>query len=128
MSRLRCAIIGVGGWGAVHLEAAESLVQEGLLSLEAVAEAFPERTRQRLDELRARGVRVYADWREMLEREPALEVACIPAPIHLHVPMALECFRRGIHVLLEKPPAPLVQQVDELTQAAEQHGCLCCNR
>ncbi len=125
MAVLRCALIGVGGYGAVHLSAAQSLEKEGLIVLEAVAEAFPERCRQSLDELKARGVRVYDDYGDMLRREPALDMACIATPIHLHAPMALACFERGLHVFLEKPPAALVQDVDRMVEAAGRRGRLC---
>ena len=118
-------IIGIGGYGAVHLAAIEALEKEGLARLRAVAEAFPERFRERLDGLRARGVHVYADYREMLREERELEVVSVPTPIPLHVPMALACFERGVHVMLEKPPAVLVQDVDRMLAAAERAGRLC---
>ncbi len=125
MAPLRCAIIGIDGYGAVHLDAAESLEREGLIVLRAVAEAFPERCREKLQELGSRGVRIYDDYREMLRDEDGLDIVSIPTPIHLHVPMALACFERGLHVMLEKPPAALVQDVDRMLEAAERHGRLC---
>ena len=125
MSQVRYAIIGVGGFGGVHLTAAEALEHEGLIKLCAVAEVFADRHKDKLDALRGRGVRVYTDHRDMLTKEPSIDIVSVPTPIHLHVPMTLACLERGCHVLLEKPPAVLVQDVDLLTRKAEQAGRLC---
>ena len=125
MDAVRFAIVGIHGWGVVHLRDIEGLEQEGLAELVAVSTRRPDRPSEKLDELRARGVRVYSDYRELLAGEPELEVLSLPTPLHLHVPMALTCFERGVDVLLEKPPAALVQDVDRIAAAAEAHGRLC---
>ena len=125
MQTIQCAIVGVSGYGATHLECVQELEREGLVKLQAVAEAYPQRCLETLAELKSRGVRVYDSYQGLLRHERELELVSVPVPIHLHVPIALACFERGMHVLLEKPPAVLVQDVDRLLAAAERHGCLC---
>lgn len=118
-------IIGIGGYGAVHLAAVEALEREGHVSLRAVAEAFPDSHQEKLDELRGRGVRIYGDYREMVCQEQGLQIVSVATPLHMHTPMALACFERGLHVMLEKPPAVLVQDVDRMLAAARKNGCAC---
>jgi len=125
MDRLGYGIIGMGGWGVVHLRAVEALEREGEVTLRAVTTTSPDRHREKVDELLARGVRVYTDYLEMLQQERELDIVSIPAPIHLHVPMSMACFERGLHVMLEKPPAVLVQDVDRIVEAADRCRCLC---
>jgi len=125
MASLDYGIIGIGGYGAAHLAAVHSLETEGLVRLQAVTEAFPHRCREALEELVSRGVRVYDDYREMLRAEKRLDIVSIATPLHLHMPMALACFERRLHVMLEKPPAVLVQHVDRMLEAAAARGCLC---
>jgi len=125
MDSVQYAIIGINGYGGTHLRAAEALEKEGFLTLRAVTEVFPERCREKLDELSARGVRIYDDYRDMLRSEKNLDAVSVPTPIPLHVPMTLAALERGCHVLLEKPPAVLVQDVDRMLEAVERSGRLC---
>ena len=125
MKPLNYATIGIGGYGARHLAAARRLHEEALIRLTAVAEIYQDRHRETLEELSAEGANVYDDYREMLRREPDLDIVSVPTPIPLHFPMALDCFERRMNVFLEKPPAPLIQQVDKMCRVAEENDCLC---
>ncbi len=125
MKAIPYAIIGIGGYGARHLSAVLQLQEEGLLRLLAVADPFPGQNREAIEQLARRGVRHYIDWREMLGSERDLEAVSIPAPIPLHVPMATECFERKLHVVLEKPPAVLIQDMDRLIECADGNGVRC---
>jgi len=117
-------IIGVGGYAGAHLASVLELQEQGEVRLCAVAEPFQDANRATLDELSAKGIRIYDDYRRMIESE-ALDIVSVPTPIPLHVPMATAALESGAHVMLEKPPAVLVQQVDELTRLAEDEGLLC---
>ncbi|MBS3762739.1 MAG: Gfo/Idh/MocA family oxidoreductase [Planctomycetes bacterium] len=125
MEPVRYGIIGINGYGRSHLDAVERLEDEELTHLAGVAEIYPERCRDKLDKLRSRGVNIYEDYREMLDAQDDLEVVSVPTPIPLHIPMATACFEKGIHVMLEKPPAVLVQDVDRLIESANEADCLC---
>ncbi len=124
MDAHRYGIIGVGGYAAAHLASVLALQEEGAVELTAVADVFQDENKLALDELRARGVRVYRDYRRMIGRE-GLDIVSVPTPIPLHVPMAMAAFEAGAHVFLEKPPAVLVQQVDRMARAAADRGLLC---
>ena len=51
-----------------------------------------------------------------------VEAAVIAVPDLLHVPIALQCVRKGLHVLLEKPVAPDAAQYELLMREAAAVG------
>ena len=53
---------------------------------------------------------------------PGIEAAIVAAPDRQHVPLALQCVRRGWHVLLEKPAAVSEEEYRQLQTAAERAG------
>ena len=60
--------------------------------------------------------KVYDDWRAMLDAERPDIVGVAPV-FHLHQPISLECLRRGIHVMCEKPVATTLEGLNELERA-----------
>ena len=108
----------------MHLSNVLALQEAGEVELTAVAEVRQDQNAETLAELRAKGVRIYDDYRAML-REEEMSIVSVPAPISLHTQMAMAAFGRGAHVMLEKPPAVLVQDVDRMTAEAAERGLLC---
>src|SRR5581483_11506375 len=95
-------------------------VVTGEARLVAVADPSVERLAASKAELAARGVRWHLDYREMLDRED-LDAVVIATPIPFHFEMAKACIERGLFVQLEKPPVPLIGQLEELI-AADANG------
>ena len=56
------------------------------------------------------GVKSYADFREMLEKETGLDAVKIMTPDHLHATIAIAAMKRGKHVLMHKPLANRVSE------------------
>jgi len=125
MDPLRCASVGAAGYAAFHLDSVALLEADSLLKLEAVVVRRPQRCQERVDELKARGVKIYPDFDEMLRSERSLDFVALPTPVHRHRAMAVACFERGLPVLLEKPPAILIQDVDCMLEAAREYDCPC---
>ncbi len=125
METLQYAIFGVGGFANAHLSAAEELASEGLISIEAAAEPYQDQNKERLRELQNEGVSVYGDYRELLDSEDDLDIISVPTPIPLHRPMTVDVLESGANVFLEKPPAVLVQHIDEMQAAVERTGLMC---
>ncbi|NRG43026.1 Gfo/Idh/MocA family oxidoreductase [Rathayibacter sp. VKM Ac-2835] len=112
----RVAIIGTGGIAAAHAQALAELPE--LATLAAVVD---------LDQPRAEafaavhGGTVHARTDAMLAAEqPDLVHICTPP--QTHAPLALQVVRSGTAVLVEKPTALSLQEMDELTRAQEEHG------
>jgi predicted dehydrogenase len=68
--------------------------------------------------------RQYAQHRELLEKEE-LDAVFICGPSSMHHQVAIEALQRGLHVFIEKPPAPSYAQAKEIRDAARQAGKIC---
>ena len=107
MHPIRVAIIGMGGFAGAHHRTIAALEERGLARLVSTCDPrpgdFPREAREwRLDERR---VRVFADYRDMLEAcHAALDLVVVPTPIPLHAEMHAAAAARGLGVYLEKPP------------------------
>jgi predicted dehydrogenase len=60
------------------------------------------------------------DYHDMLD-DPQVEVVLIATPPHLHKEMFIEAIRAGKHVLLEKPMALNIQEVEEMMRVKEAY-------
>ena len=112
---IRFGLIGAGGVGALHLAAIRRLEAFGEVKVAAIAEPS-------LDcRLASRGrglVDPVTPWHEryqdLLEGGHDLDVVSIATPIPFHFEMARDAMLRGLFVHLEKPPVPLIQQLNHL--------------
>lgn len=118
---LRCGLIGVGGVGKSHLNALETLEKEGLVRLVCVADPFVEKLAETKASLESKGVRWYVDFQKLLEQESGLEAIAICTPIPLHAKMGAAALARSLFVYLEKPPVPLIQQLNDLVALDSRH-------
>ena len=65
--------------------------------------------------------RLYADWRELLARETALDFIDVATPPNAHAEIALAALERGVHVLCEKPLTRTLVEARALVDAARAH-------
>src|SRR5574341_2240464 len=100
MSQLRAGVIGVGGMGKNHARVYHEIDQVDLVG---VADTNPD-TLHRIT--RSYGAPGYLDYREMLEKE-RLDLVSIAVPTRFHYEVACTAIQRGVHVLVEKPLAPV---------------------
>lgn len=63
----------------------------------------------------------YDDALAMLDSH-LIDAVLIAVPHYDHPKYAIEAFRRGIHVMTEKPAGVYVRQVREMNEAADQAG------
>ncbi|MBR3192797.1 Gfo/Idh/MocA family oxidoreductase [Bosea sp. (in: a-proteobacteria)] len=105
MTNIAIGVIGAGLIGRKHLaKIAEhpdfDLVGIADVNAEQVAAGNP-------------GVRVFADYRAMLhEARPSAVI--IASPNQLHAENGIECARRGIHILIEKPVTDTLESANAL--------------
>jgi len=69
------------------------------------------------------GVQEVSDESEIDEIKP--DVAFITNPTFLHIPTALSCAERGMHLFIEKPLSHTEESVDELVQLCEKDKLSC---
>ncbi|QDV32658.1 Gfo/Idh/MocA family protein [Tautonia plasticadhaerens] len=67
-------------------------------------------------------VRVYQDYRELLDSEADLDSVNVSTPDHMHAPITREAIRRGLHVYTQKPLTQTLYEARQLTKAASDRG------
>ena len=123
---LRFAVVGAGGFAAVHIRNIRTLGPELGCELAAVAIRPQDRREGQVEQFQAEGVEVFADAEEMFERLAGrIDAVFIPTGIYTHCPLACAALARGHNVYLEKPPAATVQELDRMLEAVERSGKLC---
>ncbi|MDW8206934.1 MAG: Gfo/Idh/MocA family oxidoreductase [Chloroherpetonaceae bacterium] len=115
MDRVRMGVIGVGGMGSGHCNMMGKIPE---VVLTAVCDVDAP-TLQAVSE--RHGVPGF-DRHEALLDSGLVDAVLIATPHYFHAPIALDAFRRGIHVLSEKPLAVTVSAADQMVAAARESG------
>jgi predicted dehydrogenase len=125
MEPLRFAVVGLGGYGLVHIKAVNWLAGLGLAKLVGVVALESDR-KQRPDlvaELLAGNCTLYDSVEKFTqEASGTADVLTVPIGINMHVPVSVAAMRAGLHVYCEKPAAATVQEVDRLVAAKQETG------
>lgn len=114
------AIVGCGGYAGYLIERLMELPED--CRLIAVTTRNPESEAAR--KFKAQGIAVYRDIDEMLHHLSPVDCPAIivPTSIESHFEFTQKILRHGFHVLLEKPPAATIQDVDRLIQLQRNSG------
>jgi predicted dehydrogenase len=65
-------------------------------------------------------VRVYDDFRVLLDKEKDLTSANVSTPDHMHAPIAMTAMRRGLHVYGQKPLTQTIHEARRLAEVAAE--------
>ncbi|MBO5936896.1 MAG: Gfo/Idh/MocA family oxidoreductase [Clostridia bacterium] len=119
MKKIRVGIIGIGNMGSGHAKS----IKLGLcphIEITAIADTNPQRLEWAKKQKYGKNVTYFSDDIEMLDS--GLMDACIIAVPHYdHPGLAIECMKRSIHVMLEKPSGVYTKQVREMNEEADRH-------
>lgn len=113
MSRIKIAMIGAGLIGRKHIahinkHADFELVAISDINRDAVAAQYP-------------GMDVFADAREMMDKAKP-EAIIIASPNQLHAENGIDCAKRGIHCIIEKPVTDTVESARALVAEVNKSG------
>ncbi|MEU7301130.1 Gfo/Idh/MocA family oxidoreductase [Streptomyces sp. NPDC007206] len=119
---LPLVLAGARGHGRWHLENIRRLQQRGLVRLAGICELTPLAAHEIPDGLGT--PEQSADFGALLEATGA-RIAVICTPIPTHTDLALQAARRGVHLLLEKPPAPSYAEFRRMAEGVAEAGVVC---
>ncbi len=112
---IKVGIIGIGNQGGHY---AQYMTQSKYLELAAVADINPARL-EWAKETVPHAAR-FSDAIEMLD-SGLIEACIVVTPHYDHPRYAIECMKRGIHVLVDKPAGVHTKQVREMNAMADAH-------
>jgi predicted dehydrogenase len=113
---LRLIHVGLGGWG----QGWAATVVPNLPSVKAVAwvDASKPTLEAVQQSLKLPKNRCFASLQQALEHIQA-DAVVVTTPVGVHAPVALEALAAGLHVLVEKPFAPTLEQAQTVVKAAQ---------
>ncbi len=112
---LPVGVVGVGSLGFHHARILRDVAGAALVGIYDVDEA---RAAQVSAEL---GVRAFSSLDGLLAE---VEAAVVAVPTTRHAEVALAALERGVHLLIEKPIAPSLEEADRIVDAADARGLL----
>lgn len=112
--QVRVGIIGLGrsGWN-IHAAGLRDLGDQ--FRLVAASDPLAERRTEAEADF---GAVTYSDPEQLLA-DGQVELVVVATPSHTHVPLGLAALQSGKHVVIEKPMAQSVEEIDQLTAAAK---------
>lgn len=114
--RVRLALVGCGAISPLHRFG----IEQSEAPIDIVAVVDPDRHRLR-EAAEATGASGFTTLEAAVE-STGPDAVDLMLPHHLHEPIAVQCFEAGLHVLLEKPMAPTLDECDRIMAAARTAG------
>jgi len=113
MKNITIGVIGAGLIGRKHLRKISEhrdydLVGIADVNVDAVSAEYPE-------------TRVFADYRKLLD-EVRPQAVIIASPNQVHAETGIECARRGVHILIEKPVTDTIESAAALMADVRKGG------
>src|SRR3954470_2373525 len=111
--KLNIAGVGVGGQGGHDINQMKSENIVALCDVDSnhaagLFKQFPQ-------------AKIYKDFREMLDKEKAIDGVVVGTPDHLHAFVSIAAMQHGKHVYCEKPLTHSVWEARQVAQAARQY-------
>jgi predicted dehydrogenase len=123
----RVALLGLHGFGRVHLDGLLRLAATGAVRVAGLADPRPPEPED-LDRVRGlpggADVPVLADAAALLEQVRP-DVTIVSTPIHTHLPLARLALAAGSHLFVEKPPTASMEQFRDLSAEVAAAGRVC---
>ena len=117
--KIRVGIIGIGNMGSGHAK----FIKLGLcphIEITAIADTNKDRLEWAKKQKFGKNVTYFSDDIEMLD-SGLIDACIIAVPHYDHPTLAIECMKRSIHIMLEKPSGVYTKQVREMNEEADRH-------
>lgn len=116
--KLKVLLVGVGGYGSGYVRALTG--NDYGAEIAGIVDVMPDIANV-CPEVGAKGLKVYRSISDFYKENTA-DLAILASPIHLHVPMSIECMKNGSHVLCEKPLCLTTEEIDALDACSLETG------
>lgn len=115
---VKYGLIGVGVGAEFATKGLKLIEDKNIAKIVAVTSAHEHRVKAFAEKY---GIeKWFTDYRKMLRED--IDAVIISTPHYLHFPMTIDALEAGKHVLVDKPMAINLNQVDEMIRRAEKYG------
>ena len=116
MRKIKFGIIGMGNQGNHYAK----LFQDGKIEngvVTAVCDNNPKKLAAAKENYANMNVQAFSDYKEMLD-SGVCEAILVETPHYIHPDLVMECLKRGLHVICDKPAGVYTKQVREMNEFA----------
>ncbi|MEM1026891.1 MAG: Gfo/Idh/MocA family oxidoreductase [Planctomycetota bacterium] len=121
---VRVGLVGLGGYARGLISVIRAGAPDTVLA--AACDVAPDQHPDAVRELEAEGAQVFTGLDAMLDAhrrgDTPLDAAWLPVPIHLHQPFTEQCLDAGLAVMVEKPAAGSLAEVDAMRSVRDRTG------
>jgi predicted dehydrogenase len=121
---INVAIIGVGGQGRILLESAVKIPGVRFKALCDIWTNWNQKNQSKFLKAYNHEHNVYADYKEMLDKEKDLQAVIIATPDFVHAEQTVACLKAGLHVYCEKEMSNTLEGAKQMVAAAKETGKL----
>lgn len=123
MKEVGFAVVGVRNFADSYLNNIAELEEEGEIKLTAVVVKDQIKNAKKVRDLRGRGIAIYNSYETLLkEAKASVDIIGLPISIPTHSRLAIKGMQAGYNILLEKPPAPTIQELDAMIKTEKETG------
>ena len=117
MEKIRFGIIGVGNQGSHYATKlfAEGEIENGVLT--AICDTNPKKLESLKEKLNDEGVKCFDNYIDMVE-SGVCDAVIVTTPHYIHPEIVMECLKRNMHVISDKPAGVYTKQVREMNEFA----------
>lgn len=113
MKKLKVAVIGCGSISIMHLDSIIALDEAELVAVCDIKQGLADSIAEKYN------TKAYYDYNKMLDLE-RLDAVHICLPHYLHTSVACDCFKKGVHVISEKPMSISYDDALNAVESAEK--------
>ncbi len=119
MKKVRFGIIGLGNQGSNYLlkNFDEGKIENGVVT--AVCDINPAKIENIKKKTTNKEIVYFSDYKKMLD-SGLVDAVLVETPHYQHAEMVIECLKRDINVISDKPAGVYTKQVKEMNQAAKE--------
>ena len=126
MADVRFGLIGIGGYARQYVRALDVMRKEGRVQVLGAVARHPGKYPDQEKTLREAGAPFFSDTESFYQAVgDRMDIVGIPTGISSHCKLTVDALNRGYNVLLEKPPAATIQEIDRMIAAARAAGTFC---
>ena len=121
MKKVKFGIIGAGNQGTYYSNGLfkEGLIENGVLA--AICDRNPKKWEILNEKLQNPEIKYFENYIEMLD-SGICDAVIVATPHYFHPEMVMECLKRGVNVICEKPAGVYTKQVREMNEFAAKHN------
>ncbi|MBO4940130.1 MAG: Gfo/Idh/MocA family oxidoreductase [Clostridia bacterium] len=117
MEKIKFGIIGMGNQGSHYATLfKDGKIENGVVT--AICDNNPKKLAAAQEKFAVLNAQAFSDYKEMLD-SGVCEVVLVETPHYIHPELVMECLKRGLHVICDKPAGVYTKQVREMNEFAK---------